>query len=369
YLVMGYVEGITLKEYIKKRGALDGDAVLKLMKPVIEALASIHEEGIIHRDISPDNILINNKGKLVLIDFGSARQEQNIPTHSMTVMFKRGYTPTEQYQGRGRQGTWSDVYALCATMYFMLTAITPYESIDRMLGDELVSLEEMLGINLTASVKSIIMQGMAVQADKRIQNMPQLLEKLYRRQGRISFGDVKKRNLWSVALTVLILGIGIYTILWCQWDQRTQRLVGMQDNMPTEIPAEEKVINFPEKEETGDKIQQTQLPTQKSQERKYKVPSVTGLNYRDAIIKLKNKKFKIKKVYQNDTKPKGIVIKQNKKAGKTLSQGTEITLTISRGESENQPMGTTVPKNTKAPKTQNSAKSKSEIDDFVATIP
>ena len=143
YLVMEYVDGITLKEYIKEHGPIAGERVLQMIHPVIKALSAIHKTGIIHRDISPDNILVNQKEELVLIDFGSARAERQTMTQSMTVLFKRGYTPEEQYRGRGNWGAWSDVYSLCATMYFMLTGIVPNESIERMIHDDIKLLRDM----------------------------------------------------------------------------------------------------------------------------------------------------------------------------------------------------------------------------------
>lgn len=113
YLVMEYVDGITLKEYIKEHGPIAGERVLQMIHPVIKALSAIHKTGIIHRDISPDNILVNQKEELVLIDFGSARAERQTMTQSMTVLFKRGYTPEEQYRGRGNWGELGLTCILC----------------------------------------------------------------------------------------------------------------------------------------------------------------------------------------------------------------------------------------------------------------
>ena len=171
YLVMEYVDGITLKEYIKEHGPIAGERVLQMIHPVIKALSAIHKTGIIHRDISPDNILVNQKEELVLIDFGSARAERQTMTQSMTVLFKRGYTPEEQYRGRGNWGAWSDVYSLCATMYFMLTGIVPNESIERMIHDDIKLLWDMPHIRLSATEEDAIMRGMAVKANRRFQSM------------------------------------------------------------------------------------------------------------------------------------------------------------------------------------------------------
>ena len=183
YLVMEYVDGITLKEYIKEHGPIAGERVLQMIHPVIKALSAIHKTGIIHRDISPDNILVNQKEELVLIDFGSARAERQTMTQSMTVLFKRGYTPEEQYRGRGNWGAWSDVYSLCATMYFMLTGIVPNESIERMIHDDIKLLRDMPHIRLSATEEDAIMRGMAVKANRRFQSMESLEAALYESRG------------------------------------------------------------------------------------------------------------------------------------------------------------------------------------------
>ena len=122
YIIMEYVDGCTMKEYIKANGPMECSKVLHLMKPVMEALENIHSKNMIHRDVSPDNIMIRSDGQLKLIDFGAARIMQEDEEKSFTVMLKRGYTPEEQYRTKGEQGPWTDVYALCATMYYMLTA-------------------------------------------------------------------------------------------------------------------------------------------------------------------------------------------------------------------------------------------------------
>lgn len=118
YIVMGYVDGISVKEYVEKNGPIEGEKFLRMLEPVIQSLAKVHQTGVLHRDISPDNMLLTRDEKLVLIDFGAARKENINMTRSMTVVFKRGFSPEEQYRTRGQQGAWTDVYALCATAYY-----------------------------------------------------------------------------------------------------------------------------------------------------------------------------------------------------------------------------------------------------------
>ena len=115
YIVMDYVDGITLKEYVRKNGAIKGQEAFLMMKPIIRSLKKIHDAKILHRDISPDNILIRIKEKqLVLIDFGSAREKNVMTDKSLTVTFKRGYTSEEQYLRKGRGA--GLMYILCVRL-------------------------------------------------------------------------------------------------------------------------------------------------------------------------------------------------------------------------------------------------------------
>lgn len=218
YLVMEYVDGITLKEYIKEHGPIAGERVLQMIHPVIKALSAIHKTGIIHRDISPDNILVNQKEELVLIDFGSARAERQTMTQSMTVLFKRGYTPEEQYRGRGNWGAWSDVYSLCAIMYFMLTGIVPNESIERMIHDDIKLLRDMPHIRLSATEEDAIMRGMAVKANRRFQSMESLEAALYESRGWVQrvvlyFQHKSKRVLLAGGAVVLAGVLAVCALL------------------------------------------------------------------------------------------------------------------------------------------------------------
>ncbi len=166
YIIMEYVEGETLSKYIKHNGRMSFSEAYEMLKPLIGALSKIHSSGLIHRDISPDNIMVQSDGHVVLIDFGAAREFDSAEERSMSVILKQGYAPAEQYQSRGPQGPWTDVYALCATMYKMITGITPPSAIDRMVGDIMKKPSE-LGASIEASEESALLKGLAVfQADR-----------------------------------------------------------------------------------------------------------------------------------------------------------------------------------------------------------
>ena len=179
YIIMEYLEGETLKEHLKKIGGkMPVQEVISLMRPVITSLSKMHELGMIHRDISPDNIIIQSDGSVKLLDFGAARDYASEEEKSLSVLLKPGYAPEEQYRTKGKQGPWSDVYALCATIYKCITGITPLESMERMREDCLQK-PKALGIPIAKELEECILKGMEVYSENRIQNMNELYSGLY----------------------------------------------------------------------------------------------------------------------------------------------------------------------------------------------
>ncbi|MBO5077548.1 MAG: protein kinase [Clostridia bacterium] len=176
YIVMEYLEGETLKAYVGKKGRLTPDETLKLLIPVMESLEKVHEKGLIHRDISPDNIMLNN-GEVKLLDFGAARTVSAQANKSLSVMLKPGYAPEEQYRSKGNQGPWTDVYAMCATLYKCITGITPDDATQRVYSDEVQAPSE-LGIDIKPHVEAAIMKGLAIRQQDRFQSMKELVKAL-----------------------------------------------------------------------------------------------------------------------------------------------------------------------------------------------
>lgn len=178
YIVMDYIEGNTLAEELSKReGPMPAAEVLGKMEPLIRSLCAVHNSGVIHRDISPDNIMQNKRGELKLLDFGAAKELAS-DNKSVSVMLKPGYAPEEQYRTRGEQGPWTDCYALCATIYKLITGVTPQESLERMAEDRLVP-PTRLGANISASVEQALLMGLAVKAENRFKSMEALYNALY----------------------------------------------------------------------------------------------------------------------------------------------------------------------------------------------
>lgn len=179
YLVMGYVDGVSLKSLVEEQGPMEEGRVLELMKPVMKSLDEIHKNGIIHRDISPDNLILDTHGRLILIDFGSARVETSKMMHTMTVIFKQGFSPLEQYRNHTEQGAYSDIYALCATMYYMLFGTPPDSAVERMISDGVPDVIEKEGKHLSDRMKIGLKKGLEVEKEKRYQVMDALLGELY----------------------------------------------------------------------------------------------------------------------------------------------------------------------------------------------
>ena len=176
YIVMEYLEGETLKDYVSNNGVFDPDRLISLMIPLMRSLNSMHAQGIIHRDISPDNIMYHKMQRLKLMDFGSARYYTN-EERQMSVVLKQGFAPEEQYRSSGEQGPYTDVYALCATMYTCITGTVPVNSVERLVEDTLKRPSE-LGVKIEPYQENAIMHGLAVRAKDRTPDITALIKEL-----------------------------------------------------------------------------------------------------------------------------------------------------------------------------------------------
>ena len=175
YCVMEYVEGITLRQYLDQQpgGKLGVEAAWTLLMPVMDALRAVHKDGLLHRDIAPDNIYLTQDGRVKLLDFGAARFAAGEHSKSLSVILKPGYAPEEQYRARGKQGPWTDVYGLGATLYRAITGQVPPDSLDRLDQDELVP-PSRLGVVIPPTQEAHLLKALAIKAEGRWQNMEQL---------------------------------------------------------------------------------------------------------------------------------------------------------------------------------------------------
>lgn len=176
YLVMEYLDGKNLKQMVEGFGGqIPADVLIPVLSPILFALRSIHERGMIHRDLSPDNIMMLSDGSVRLIDFGNARDTTD--NKSMTLAMKEGFAPPEQYRSKG-QGPYTDVYGLCATLYYCLTGKRPPFHMDRLGGMELLTLSQQ-GVKIPKWQEDAILQGLDLYVNNRIQNMDELWKRLY----------------------------------------------------------------------------------------------------------------------------------------------------------------------------------------------
>lgn len=165
YYVMEYLEGQDMRKLMKRSGGkLEFQTLLPLILPVMDALERVHKDHVIHRDISPDNIFVGNTVKL--IDFGAARVAYGNQNKSLSIVLKRGFAPEEQYRTHGRQGPWTDVYALSATMYNALTGKMLPDALDRTRDDRLKDIGALCP-GIPAHSAEAIMKGLAVYAKDR----------------------------------------------------------------------------------------------------------------------------------------------------------------------------------------------------------
>lgn len=176
YIVMEYIEGTTLKKQTElKGGRIPSRELFAMLEPMFGALQTVHDAGLIHRDISPDNLMIEN-GRLRLIDFGCARDvSENSETQTITL--KHGYAPLEQYQRKG-QGPWTDVYAFAASIYYCLTGQIPERSVDRISEDGLIP-PRKLHADISEQQEKSIMLALGVRPTDRFQSMKEFHDSLY----------------------------------------------------------------------------------------------------------------------------------------------------------------------------------------------
>ena len=181
YMVMEYVEGESLHQHLARVGTLDEAGFRAIFDPILAALAEVHANGILHRDIKPANIYVRADGSPVLLDFGNSREALGTKAQSLTVALTPGYAPTEQYSSRGKQGPWTDIYSLGATMYMAITGERPPEAPDRVLDDDYVRVGEAdknIAKNFAAPLLEAVDQALAVRPEDRPQDIAEFQDLL-----------------------------------------------------------------------------------------------------------------------------------------------------------------------------------------------
>ncbi len=217
YIIMEFLEGMSLKQYLAEKGRMTPEQALPVVLQIASAMDEVHKTGILHRDIAPDNIYVLNPEEpdalqVKLLDFGAARYATTKHSKSLSVIIKPGYAPEEQYRSRGDQGSWTDVYALAATLYKMLTGVTPEDAMERSVKDEMKRPSRM-GIKLAKPTETALMNALNVKIQDRTRTMQEFSQELMA-------AEVKEREItkdkeavksipkWFLALSgVGILGV------------------------------------------------------------------------------------------------------------------------------------------------------------------
>jgi serine/threonine protein kinase len=171
YLVMEYIEGVNLKEYLdNKGGKLPVKMALEIMMPAMDALREVHNTGMLHRDISPENIYITKGKQVKLLDFGAARFAMGEHSKSLSIVLRPGYSPEEQYRSKGKQGPWTDIYAVAASIYRMITGEVPPDALDRK-EEDTIKPPSTLGIEISLAVEEALLKAIAIKAADRFQTI------------------------------------------------------------------------------------------------------------------------------------------------------------------------------------------------------
>lgn len=375
YIIMEYIDGISIKQYVSKNGPIKYEKVLEMMEPVLKALQIIHKKQIIHRDLSADNIMITKDAKIKLIDFGSARHTVANANKTMTVLFKRGFAAEEQYRQKGNQGTWTDVYGISAAMYYMMSAEMPEESVERVIHDKLVPLADRNEIDVPRHISNVLSKGMAVMAKDRYQTIEELYEGLY--YGQIQ-GEVIDTDLFENTMqtkgnhtekrnpTITRLGIELCQAIQKRGKAKNKRkkyivtviitLLGILLLTLSAGKILEKNEYFKEKVEvlspvtkentasntsTGSQINMGDMAVEEISDILQRetesaiavVPDILGDSKKKAEKKLKAAGLIPGKMQEKySSKKKGIVIEQEVPSGKKILEGESVNFVISKGK-------------------------------------
>ena len=181
YIVMDFVEGETLKARLQKTGPMPWSKAKDIFLPAIRAMEQVHENGLIHRDLSPDNLMLTPRGKVEILDLGAAKDLNISSGASSMQVAKGGFSPLEQYTQRGGSGTWTDVYAMAATIYYTLTGILPPAAFDRM-GEDTLSWSAPGLQTLPANGVEVLKKALEISAKERIQTMKEFENGLFQKE-------------------------------------------------------------------------------------------------------------------------------------------------------------------------------------------
>lgn len=245
YIIMEYISGINLGAYAELHGGkLTFTETLKLLRTPILTLEELHRASTWHRDISPENLMLAKDGKVKLIDFGSA-MESDREKKTRVLMIRAGYSPVEMYSSTGEDGPYSDVYSMAATIYKLITGVTPPPATDRLDNDPLVP-PSALGVkDISHAQEAALLKGMAVQVKSRYQTMEEFFDGLYGKNAPAPApSQHQKRLMIGIAALLVLIMVGVGVQLWRSSQSLpvgpapTEAPTAMPTDVPTDVPTE-----------------------------------------------------------------------------------------------------------------------------------
>ena len=247
YIVMEFLYGNSLKDYLREGGNWPTEEEsVQIILQVLAGLEEIHKKNIVHLDIAPDNIWLLPNNKVKIIDFGAARHMVD-KSKKRDIIVKRGFAPFEQYLENGNLGPWTDVYAVGATLYYLLTKRIPMESSDRYAND---LMEAPCEISLASeSISDAIMRAMALSYELRYRNVGEFVHDIKKEKVKSLQKEIKKRKrkravfLTSVVAASILLIVGcFYATLWRDTLLKEEVLVWLAMN--SEETKDEKLARY-----------------------------------------------------------------------------------------------------------------------------
>ena len=217
YIIMEYVDAPLLKTRLREEGRMSAETAEGYMVAILNALSKIHAHGIIHKDISPDNIFLTGEKEVKIFDFGAAKFEGTQTERTEVVVVKAGYTPPEQYRSKNEQGFFMDVYAAGAVFYEMLTGEKPMDAPDRAVVDELKKPSEYQ-IQISEYTERVILKALALRPEQRFQTAEEFRDAIVR-QKRVELPQEeleknrRRKKILTVSSTVTIAVMGILLLL------------------------------------------------------------------------------------------------------------------------------------------------------------
>ena len=213
YVISEYVEGHTLKEILENGKRYSAEEAANFIRKILQGLVEVHRMDIVHCDISPETIMVTNSGDIKLTDFGATRYVTTANSKSLSIILKRGFAPEEQYRSKGVRGPWTDVYALGAVMYYMITGTVPQESVERALSDDLKE-PSKLGISIPKNIENALMNALNVYQKDRTPSAEAFLAELNSREVKRIKVKQQKNKTGKIPVDIpLILG-NLITIIF-----------------------------------------------------------------------------------------------------------------------------------------------------------